>query len=399
MSSARRPVCLMMTAVEPSADALGAGLARALRRRFPGGLRLVGIGGAALAKEGLVSTTDPQSLAVVGAFNALAAYPQVLREARRLAELARVERPDAAILIDAWGFSLRVARALRRSSPSLPIIKYVAPQVWASRPGRAKTLARSVDHLLALHAFDAPLFEAEGLPTTVVGNPATSRDFATCNPDDYRRGLGLAPDEPLLLLLPGSRRGECDRLLPIFEKTVDRLRSARPRLRVALALAESVAAQVAPKVSTWAVPPILVQGEGPRREAMRAATVALACSGTVTTELALAGCPMVVVYRLDPVTFEIARRLVTTPYITLLNVAAGRLIVPERIQGDCRPDILERDLARLLDDTEARSSLAARQNEAVLRLRGDVEFPFDAAADAVARILRTRSPDADFHSG
>lgn len=393
--------CLMIIAVEPSADELGARLAGALRTRLETplgtGMRLIGVGGPRLAAQGLASLFDPRSLAVLGVFNALAAYPDVLRRARQVAALAARERPRAAILIDAWGFNLRVARALRRVDPAIRLIKYVAPQVWATRPGRARVLAGAVDHLLTIHGFDAPYFQKVGLDTTFVGNPALDRDTADrdvlgADPDRLRADLGLAPEDPLLLLLPGSRAGEVDRLMPSFQSAVERLTRSRPNLAVAIAVADSVADRVKARLARWRRTPMVIEGEVARRNAMRAATAALACSGTVTTQLALAGCPMVVAYRLDPLTHIAAKLLIRTPYITLFNVAAGAFVAPERVQGECTGANLARDLARLLDDPLARQVQARAQRQAVDRMRGDITDPIGRAADAVVRILAERQP-------
>ncbi len=380
----------MIVAVEPSADELGAGLAAALRRRMGADLRLVGVGGPKLAGQGLVSAFDPSALAVVGVFNALAAYPEVLRRADEVAAIAARERPDIAILIDAWGFNLRVAHRLRRADPALPLVKYVAPQVWATRPGRARTLARAVDKLLTIHSFDAPYFEREGLPVSFVGNPALNRDFSGMDPERLRAELGAKPGDPVLLILPGSRAGEVDRLMGPFEDAAARLKSDRPDLRLVLAAADSVADRVKSRLADWRFAPFLLEGEAARLDAMRTATAALACSGTVTTELALAGCPMVVAYRLGPLTHLVAKALIQTRYITLFNVAAGALVAPERIQGDCTGERLAADLAPLLDNEAFRLAQIRAQTRALETMRGGVTEPTEAAADAVVSALRRR---------
>jgi len=381
--------CVMIVAVEPSADLLGAALARALRRRL-GETRFIGVGGPALAAEGLASAFNPEALAVVGAFNALGAYPTVLRRARQACAVAEAEHPDVAVLIDAWGFNLRVARGLRAADPSLPVIKYVAPQVWATRPGRARTLAEVTDLLLTIHSFDAHFFEAEGLRTRFVGNPTLNRDFSAASADRFRVAIGAVAETPTLLLLPGSRAGEVRRLMGPFEAAVAGLRSTHPGLKVAIAAADGVQAQIRTSLASWRFPPVLITGEAARLDAMAGATAALACSGTVTTELALAGCPMVVTYRLDPLTYLAARALIRTPYITLFNVAAGAAVAPERIQGACNGEILAADLARLLDSPRARQKQIAAQNAAVAAMRGGFDDPSAAAAEAVLEVLLAR---------
>ena len=381
----------MLVAVEPSADGLGAALAAALRERLGPDLRLVGVGGPLMAAQGLASPFDPAALAVVGVFNAVAAYPEVLRRADETAAIAQAEGPDAAVLIDAWGFNLRVAHRLRRLDPGLPLIKYVAPQVWATRPGRARTLARTVDRLLTIHSFDSRYFTAEGLPTTFVGNPALNRDFSAADPAAFRQSIGAGTEDRILLVLPGSRAGEVGRLMPVFGDAVRRLTARRPDLRVVLGVAGGVADRVKARLGDWPCRPHLVEGEAARLSAMRAATAALACSGTVTTELALAGCPMAVAYKLGPLTHLVAKALIRTRYITLFNVAAQAFVAPERVQGACRGDILAADLARLLDDPPAREAQAARQAAALEIMRGGIADPIAAAADAVVDIVSRAS--------
>ena len=381
--------CVMIVAAEPSGDILGAGLLAALRQRLGPGARFVGVGGPRMAEEGVLSPFDIGGLAILGVFNAIRAYPLVLRRVRETADLAVRERPDVAVLIDSWGFNLRVARRLRRVMPDLAIIKYVAPQVWATRPGRAKTLARAVDRLLSIHVFDEPFFEPTGLPVAFVGNPALARDLSAADAAGLRARLGIAGDAPVLLLLPGSRRSEIERLLPKFESAVDELLRQRPNLKVLMAVADAVAPEVIGRVKAWARPVHFVQGEADRLSAMRGATVALACSGTVTTELALCGAPMVVTYRLGVVTYAIVRLLIRTRFITLFNVAAKDFVAPELVQYDCTGPKLAKAVALRLDDPALRARQIAAQFEALEIMRGGIYDPIGAAADEVARCLST----------
>jgi lipid-A-disaccharide synthase len=345
-----RPLTVMLVAAEASGDERGAGLARALRARLGSAVRFVGVGGPRMAAEGVQSPFDIGELSVLGLVEGLMAYRRVVRRADETAALAARERPDAVVLIDSWGFTLRVAQRIRRQQPGLPLIKYVGPQVWASRPGRARTLARSVDHLLSIHAFDAPYFEAEGLAVSFVGNSALDLDFSTADPTRLRREIGATPDEPILLVLPGSRPGEIARVMPPFEEAVVRLMSDRPTLKVVIPAAPSVAELVRARVAKLPEGVQVVEGEGAKLDAMKAATVALACSGTVTTQLALAGVPMVVGYRLGRLTYALLKPIIRTRYITLFNIAAGEEIAPERVQDACNGPALAAEIARRLDD-------------------------------------------------
>jgi len=373
--------CVMLVAAEPSGDALGAALAAALLARRD--VRLVGVGGPLMARQGVASPFDIAPLAVLGVFDALAVYPLVRRLARQTGELAAREKPDVAVLIDSWGFNLRVAHAIRRANPAVTLIKYVAPQVWATRPGRARTLARAVDQLLTIHAFDAPWFERAGLATTFVGNPILSRPELPADPQRLRATIGATADDPVLVIAPGSRRREVERLLGPFEDAARLLAAGRPRMKIVVLTAEAVAEAVAERVKTWPLETHLSFGESGRRDAMAAATAALACSGTVTTELALAGAPVVVAYRVDPPTAVIARLLIRTRYATLMNVAAGWEVAPEFIQGACVGPRLAAALAPLLDDPAARARQVSDQSAALAIMRGGVDDPAAAAAAAV----------------
>jgi lipid-A-disaccharide synthase len=288
---------------------------------------------------------------------------------------------------------MRVAQRLRRQDPELKLVKYVGPQVWASRPGRAAVLARSVDHLLSILAFDAPLFEAAGLKVTPVGNPTLAKDFSKADHHWLREAIGAAPDDPILLVLPGSRRSEIARLMAPFGDAVGRLKASHPRLQVVLPLAESVAEEVRAAAAAWPAPPFFVEGEAARMDAMAGATLALACSGTVSTELALAGCPMVIAYRVSGLTYALVKMVVKTRWATLINIAAGREIAPEFIQARCNGPELARALAERLDDEALRRRQIADQTAALAKL-GPVggADPSERAADAVIAIVEGRSP-------
>jgi lipid-A-disaccharide synthase len=381
----------MLVAAEASGDDRGAGLARALKGRLGDGVRFVGVGGEQMAAEGVQSPFDIAELSILGLVEGLLAYGRVVRRADETAALAVRERPDVAVLIDSWGFTLRVAQRLRRQMPDLPLIKYVGPQVWATRPGRAKTLAASVDHLLSIHAFDSPWFEAQGLPVTFVGNSALMVDFSGAKPARLRQEIGAAADDPILIVLPGSRPGEIERMLPPFEDAVRRLKETRPNLHVVIPAAPTVAGMVKARVAGWSHRAHVVEGEEGKLDAMKAATVAMACSGTVTTELALAGVPMVIGYRLGPVTAWIVRRLLLrTRWVTLFNIAAQDFVAPELIQEACNGETLAREIALRLDNPDLRRHQAAAQYAALDKMGRGGPDPSEAAADAVLKVLAER---------
>ena len=381
-----RPLKIMLVAAEASGDALGAGLAGALRGRLGKDVTFVGVGGPRMAEAGVASPFDIAELSIHGWLEGLKAYGLVKRRVADTVALAVAERPDAVVLIDSWGFTIRVAQALKTALPGVPLTKYVGPQVWASRPGRARTLAASVDHLLALYSFDAPWFEREGLPTTVVGSQALYVDMSAADPAAFRAAHGIASDAPLLLVLPGSRPSEIRLMTPVYEAAVARLKAADPRLEVAVVAAGTVAEAVTAHVAGWPFRAHVVT-EADKYAAMKAATVALATSGTVSTELALAGAPMVIAYRFQPLSYAIMKPFFTGKYATLFNHAADAEIAPELIQTDATPEKLAAAVGRLLADPEARAAQAARQTAALDLMGREGRDPSEIAADAVLRVI------------
>jgi lipid-A-disaccharide synthase len=382
-----RPLCVMLVAAETSGDALGAKLVAALRAKLGDHVRFVGVGGPRMAAEGVDSPFDISELSVLGLVEGLAAYPTVVRRVRDTVALARRETPDVAVLIDSWGFTLRVAQALRRAFPGVRLVKYVGPQVWASRPGRARTLARSVDHLLTLHSFDAPFFERHGLPVTFVGNAILARDFSKADPARLRAAIGAGAADPILLVAPGSRGSEIARMAGPLGEAVAHLSATRPNLHVVVPVAASVAPAVREAASAWAGRVTLIDDDGLKDDAMAGATAALACSGTVTTELALAGPPVVVGYRIGKLTYALLRRMVRTPWISLVNVAAGRMVMPEFIQDRCTGEALAQAVAPLLDEPQARAQQVAAQQESLTRMGRGGPDPSEAAALAVLKVV------------
>ena len=384
------PVRGMLVAAEASGDALGAGLARSLKARLGDHVRFTGVGGAAMAAEGIESPFDIAELSIFGVLEAVRAYRRVRRRIEDTVALAQREKPDVAVLIDSWGLNIRLAKRLRAALPETTLVKYVAPQVWASRPARAAEAARVFDHLLSLLAFEAPLFEREGLPVTVVGAPALARSSEDADPQGFRRRIGAGAGDLVLLVAPGSRPSEIARMSPPFEDALRRLKQTRPELHIVVPVASTVAETVKTRVAAWPFRGHVVDDVAGKRDAMAAADVALACSGTVTTELAAAGAPMVVAYRVGAVTYQILKRLVRTRFITLFNIAAGEAVAPELIQHDCNGPAIARAVALRLDDPELRARQRQAQFAAIDRLgRGDGD-PGEKAAEVILGLLKER---------
>ena len=385
------PLTVMLVAAEASGDVLGASLARALRGRLGSDkVRFVGVGGAKMAQEGVDSPFDIAQLSILGILESLRAYPRAMARLKDTLALAAREKPDVAVLIDSWGFNIRLAQALRKQDPDLPLVKYVAPQVWAYRPSRAKGLAKAVDLLLSIQPMDKPFFDAVDLPSVFVGNFVLAHDFSHADPARLRAVIGAGPDEPILLVLPGSRPSEIERVMPPFEDAVNRLKAQRPDLHVVVPAASTVAQAVKARVAAWPFRAHVVEDDALKDDAMVAGTVALACSGTVTTELALAGCPMVVGYATTNLTYALLKMMFKPRWVTLFNIAAQDTVAPELLQNACTGQALAAEVALRLDDPGLRARQIAAQNAALDRMGRGMPDPSEAAAAALLTFLKAR---------
>lgn len=382
---------LFLVAGEPSGDRLGGALLAGLRELAPGA-EVAGVGGPAMAAQGLESLFPMEDLAVMGVAEVLPRLPLLLRRLRETAEAATAFAPDALIGIDSPDFCLRAAARVRAARPGQRVIHYVAPSVWAWRPGRAAKMARVVDHVLALLPFEPPYMEAAGMSCDFVGHPAAAAPQATpAEAAAIRAEFGLAPGQPLLILLPGSRRGEVTRLAPVFAETLRRLRAALPGLAAVAPVVAGTADLVAQLMPEAAGGPRLLdprgrpeaEAEARKRALMAAADAALAASGTVSLELAAAGTPMVIAYRLNPISALIARRLVRIDTATLVNLVTETRTVPEFLQQDCVPERLAPEVARLLIEPEAAAAQRAAAAETMALLGRGGEPPGLRAARSV----------------
>lgn len=376
---------IYVVAAERSGDLLGAGLIKALREKGSSKLRFRGVGGEAMVREGVDSAVDIDGLSILGFFDGLKAYGRVkAKVAETVKDIIR-HKPDAVVLIDSWGFMLRVAQGVRAVDPSIRLIKYVGPQVFATRPGRAKTLAAAVDHLLTILSFDGQYYRPHGLPVTFVGNPSLERKLEG-DGAAFRARHGFEDNGNVLLVLLGSRPSEIKRLWPIFSKTVRQMAGVAKPVFV---IADPVRADVDQRLDA---DPHLRQAvrvyEDAKGDAFAAADLALACSGTVVTELSTAGIPAVTGYRLGWLTWAIIRafNIMKAPFISLVNIAAGRMLVEEFVQTRCTSSNLVSALTNLLNSPVKRRKLADAQRRTTRMMRGDGKAS-EKAAMAVLTIL------------
>jgi len=382
--SARR---VFFVAAEPSGDLLARETVEALRSITPD-IEIEGIGGRELEKVGITSPIDTAPLSILGLFEGLKAYGTVVKLADAAADAIIAAKPDAVILVDSWGFMLRVAQRVRARNPKIKLIKLVGPQVWATRPGRAKTLAAAVDHLICIHHMEAPYYKPHGLPVTVMGNPALSRtqkgDGAS-----VRGALGLQGADDLLLVLPGSRPSEIKRVAPILVEAAWLMKSEAPDLTVVMAPAPEVRQQFLdafPEIEKWSR---LTDDTDHSSDIMAAADLALACSGTVTSELAVQGTPFLVGYQTGWITWALARFLLYKPdHITLLNIAADdREIAPEFLQTKFKPVTVAEKAQSLLADRALLRAQIEAQNKALSRMGERDEAASEIAAKTILDVI------------
>ena len=372
---------------EPSGDDLSVSVIKRLKEKQPQ-LGFAGIGGQTLLKVGIASPVDVSPLSVVDFFAAIFMYPTVVRIADETTAHIIQSGAKVAVLVDAWGFCHRVAQRLKDQAPHIKIIKLVGPQVWATRPGRAKTLAGLVDHLLCIHEFELPFYEPFNLPCTVIGNPALG-STEKGDGEAFRTKYSIPAEQPCLLVLPGSRQSEIKRVAPVFADAAQRLSTQHgSELQCLVLVTGSVHEQVMSEELGWPENSVFVTEEEDKADLMAAADLALACSGTVTSELATQGCPMIVGYKLGFVSWALAKFvLLKTSFITLFNVAADKEVAREFVQFDLTVDNLVDEANRLLGDSKARETQTAEQFDALRKMGWGKPPASVIAADVILSYL------------
>jgi lipid-A-disaccharide synthase len=375
---------IFLIATEESGDRLGAGLMKVLRQRLGDAVRFEGIGGRQMAQEGLQSRFPIEQLSIIGLAAVVRQLPMLLRRIRETADAVIEASPDILVIIDSPDFTHRVARQVRVRDPSIPIVNYVSPTVWAWRPGRARAMLGYVDHVLALLPFEPEAYRRlRGPPCSYVGHPLLEQ-IGSLRPDAAEQQRRNQPP-PVLLVLPGSRRSEIGHHMAVFGETlglVDRpfelILPTMPHLQEAVAAA----------VKDWPVRPKVVIGEQEKRAAFRIAHAAFVKSGTATLELALAGVPMVAAYKAGSIEAWIIRRAIRSSSVILANLVIGENVVPEFIQQDCTPQKLAPALRDILSDTPLRRrQIKAFAGLDAIMSTGD-QSPSTRAADIVLATLR-----------
>lgn len=380
---------IFIIAGEASGDVLGAKLMRALKRKAEErNIRFSGIGGEQMVKEGLRSLFDMSELSMMGFVEVVPHIRHLLRRIETTAEIITDAKPGILVTIDSPGFTTRVVRKIREEFGSdMPIVHYVAPTVWAYKPKRAKKFAKLFNHLLVLLPFEPPYFEAEGLATTFVGHPVVEEPLAG-DGKHFRMVYRIAEHAPVVTMLPGSRENEVARLLPVFYEALAILSRRIEGLTVVIPTTGALFTQIQEQVKDWPFHTIVVTGQEEKYGAYAASNAALAKSGTATLELSLARVPMVIAYKVHPVSAWIIRRMIKIPFANLLNILQNREIIPEFIQGKCTAKNLASTLENLLTDRNMAETQISACQDALKQLgKGEVEYPSDKAAEVILDML------------
>lgn len=379
---------IYLVAGEPSGDLLASRLMKALREKTDGKVRFAGVGGETMAEQGFESLFDSSELAVMGLAEVIPSIPRIMARIRQTVDDIVAKKPDAVVTVDSWSFSARVNQGLRSLHTGIPQVHYVAPQVWAWKKGRAKTCGRYIDLLLALLPYEAKYFTPYGLKVDFVGHPVVEGGAAHGNGAAFRAENGIAESDKLLCVLPGSRRSEIKYLLPVFKETVALLAQKHPDMKIVVPTVATVQYAVRAAVKDWALPVFVTTGEA-RYDAFAAADAALAASGTVALELAMAKVPYTIAYKMNPVSSFLARKLVSGRYANLVNILADREIVKEYLLEDCKPDLLAAEVEKLLTDEAYKNAEVNDAFDVLKKLGADGdETPSQKAADAILNLIK-----------
>jgi lipid-A-disaccharide synthase len=385
---------IFLIATEESGDRLGAGLMKVLRQRLGDAVEFEGVGGRAMAREGLSSLFPIEELSIIGFAGVAKQLPKILRLIRQTADTVIAAQPDILVIIDSPDFTHRVARRVRAREAGIPIVDYVSPTVWAWRRGRARAMLRYVDHVLALLPFEPEEYrKLRGPPCSYIGHPLTEQ-LASLRPN-AEEGKRREAEPPVLLVLPGSRRSEIRHHLAVFGRALGELRREGAAFELMLPTMPHLEAAVREGVRDWEVAPQIVTGENEKRAAFRVARAALAKSGTVTLELALSGVPMVTAYRVGAAEAFILRRAIRVKSVILANLVIGNDVIPEFLQENGTAENLARALRPMLSDTPERRQQTDAFNRLDAIMSTGRQPPSVRAADIVlATMRRGRSADA-----
>ncbi|MDP2205913.1 MAG: lipid-A-disaccharide synthase [Alphaproteobacteria bacterium] len=385
------PLRIFLIAGEASGDLLGANLMRALKAQRPDA-QFSGVGGKNMQAEGLESLFPMEELSVMGLAEVLPRLFKIMSRIRQTRKAILKTKPHVVVSIDSPDFCFRVIRQVKARSKDIPCVHYVAPSVWAWRPKRAEKVARFLDHILTLLPFEPPYFTRHGLEATFVGHPVVEKIDSRGDGARFREKYGLKQNQPVFCMLPGSRMSELSRLLEKFCETADIVLRHRHQAVIVIPTLAHLKPYIEKFFTGKGINPIIVTDDQDKYDSFAAGTAALAASGTVTLELAMADTPHIIAYKLNPASAWVAKHLVKTPYVNLINILLRRPVVPELLLEDCEPQPMSRALLRLMDDRDARGQQLMDFREALIKIGlGDPQSPGEKAASAVLGVVERRT--------
>lgn len=376
-----------LVAGEPSGDLLASRLMRVMKKDT--NVSFFGVGGEAMAQQGLKSLFNISDLSVMGFFEVLPSIPRILKRLHEVVNDIQKIKPDIVVTVDSWSFSIQVHKLIQKKKISVPHVHYVAPQVWAWKSKRAKTIHQWVDGLMVLLPFEKKYFTPYYIPTEYVGHPVTESGADKGDKESFMKKNHLSSSDFVMTVLPGSRKTEVKYLLPIFKQVVQQMKLDYPALHVVVPTVQTVLKTVEAAVQTWDVPVTVVCGEKERYDAFSASTVALAASGTVSLELAMAKVPHLIVYHINPLTAALAKRILKIRFVNLINLLADKEIIPELLQESCNSRQIVCILKELLGQ---RGVEQTEQTKSVLKQlgQGDNQSPSKKAGQYIKTKIKKK---------
>lgn len=369
---------------EPSGDLLGSRLMRALKKQTNGAVRFYGVGGETMESEGLKPLFDISDLAVMGIFEVIPSLPKILGHMKSIMTDIDRHKPDIIITIDSYSFSAAIHKKLKKAKCQIPHVHYVAPQVWAWKKGRAKKVAHFIDHLFCLLPHEPDYFTPYGMKATFVGHPVVEGGAGRGNGQAFRKNYMISQKTLVISMLPGSRRNEINYLLPIFKEAVEKLSETHPDICVVIPTVQTVSERVKQAMKNWDIPHIVIEGETQRYDAFKASDIAVAASGTVSLELAMAGVPHLIAYKVNKLTGWIAKRLLKIKYVNLINILSDQEIIPELLQENCTSDKIK----SMLDYLITHKNQKMQRQLCVLGFGGDLT-PSEVMAQNVIKLVNS----------
>lgn len=374
---------IYLIAGEPSGDLLGSRLMRAIKKQTNGEVEFYGVGGDTMKREGLNSLFDISDLAIMGLLEIIPSIPKVLCHIRNTVnDIIRVQ-PDVVVTIDSWSFSARVHKALRKKKTNIPQMHYVAPQVWAWKKKRAKTMYKYIDRLLTLFPYEPKYFTPYNLPTDFIGHPVIESEAVHADAQAFYQKFSVPQDKKIMTVLPGSRKTEVSRLLPVFLESIKKIHQEHPEFYFVIPTVSTVSAYVKEGIKNCKLPIVVTETETDRYNAFKASTAAIAASGTVALELAILGIPHIIGYKVSPVSAWLARKFLKIEFVNLSNILLGREIIPELLQERCIPINIRTYIEQIL----RKDNLYDKQMEGFVKVREVLGFGQQTPSENAAAII------------